>query len=115
MEKGTDEKKGGEVLIQFRPFSSSKPRFSMDHVEQFKKKFMNLSRGHRGRIERPNPSSVPDTADAIQKTFCWESVPTPPSDPDYHRCRGHGGKFDNPNPSIINAVPNSTDAIQETY
>ena len=49
-----------------------RPPVSMDQLEAFKKNFMNLYRGHGGQIENTNPPvihGVPDTADAIQKTF----------------------------------------------
>ena len=57
------------VIVQGKDL---RPAVSADQVEQFKKNFMNLYRGHGGKIDNPNPpviSGVPDTADAIQKTF----------------------------------------------
>lgn len=49
-----------------------RPPVSMDQVEAFKKNFINLYRGHGGSVENTSPPiihGVPDTADAIQKTF----------------------------------------------
>ena len=57
------------VLVQGKDL---RPPVSMDQLEAFKKNFMNLYRGHGGQIENTNPPiihGVPDTADAIQKTF----------------------------------------------
>ena len=57
------------VLVQGKDL---RPAVTADQVEQFKKNFMNLYRGHGGKIDNPNPpiiSGVPDTAEAIQKTF----------------------------------------------
>ena len=49
-----------------------RPPVSMDQVEAFKKNFINLYRGHGGDVKNTDPPiihGVPDTADAIQKTF----------------------------------------------